>query len=103
MIRVAGPTTEADALEWTRDAFLRERFRVTRHFREGMSDHDVEWGDVRNIIEKATRCTAYPGTPKNGGTNWRLLGPKIDGDERGIGVEAYADVDGNWVVLVTTF
>lgn len=60
--------------------------------------------DWKKAIREAISCKPHSGrTPTCGGTNWRVTGPDIDGDELTVAVEAFKDHLGQRTLLITVF
>lgn len=101
---VSGPTTSAEALAWAQEAMRAHRYLSDPHFDGRCRQRQLSVRDARSAILGATRCIPYADhTPLAGGTCWRILGPDTDGEETGVGVEAFLDHLGRRVLLVTIF
>ena len=69
-----------------------------------MVERRVNMFDVHTAIDRSTTAGPYPdGTPMNGGTCWRIVGPDVDGERTlGLGVEVYAAPNRTiWITLCT--
>lgn len=74
------------------------------HFGKRCRERSLNVDDVRNAIEHARSCTPYAGRePTEGGSNWRVSGPSIDGDLIAVGVEACEVSADRFVLLITLF
>ncbi len=99
-----GPTNAADALIWIQEAIVAGRYLVHPHFAKRCSDRNVGHREWKHAISKATSCTTYRDrAPSNDGTQWRVIGPDLDGDDLTLGCEAFEDHLGRRVLLMTVF
>jgi hypothetical protein len=100
-----GPVSPRQALPWIRQALDGGRyFPLEPHFGRRCEERGLGIDDVKHAIKKATRCESYQGrAPSNDGTNWRVLGPSIDGEPIAVGVEAFMGEDGRSALLITLF
>lgn len=59
--------------------------------------------DIHSAAGRCSRVVEYDGTPRNGGTCWRIYGRDADGNRTiGIGIEAYQDRRSQrWITLCT--
>jgi hypothetical protein len=104
MLHAAGPSTADEALRWAREALGNGRYWVVDHAEARKQQRRISVADMKSIIKRATACEAYPdGTPRFGGTCWRMTGPSLDEIETALGVEVYVDHLGKRLVVVTVF
>jgi|GEM_PF-3368799 len=103
---MAGATVR-QAVPWIKNAMRSRRyFLYEPHFPKRCAERQLNLDDVKNAIENLTKCEPYEGrAPTQGGTNWRVFGPSIDGDEIVVGVEAFEAENelGQCVLLITLF
>jgi hypothetical protein len=103
---VAGPSTAVEALSWAREALGSGRYWVVDHARDRQRQRGVTAADMKNIVKKAkeTDCEPYrEGSPRFGGTCWRVTGPSLDEITTSIGVEVYVDHLGKRMVIAIVF
>jgi hypothetical protein len=102
---VPGPTTSAEALIWIQEAVAAGRYLVHEpHFSRRCAQRNVSLPDWKKAVREACSCEPYSDrTPTCGGTNWRVTGPDIEGDDLTVGVEAFRDRGGNRALLITVF
>jgi hypothetical protein len=100
---VSGPTTPAEALTWIQEAVAGGRYLVLEpHFSRRCQQRGVTLPDWKRAIRLARACVQYGGRVATcGGTNWRVTGPDIEGDDLTIGVEAFRDQVGKRALLIT--
>ena len=98
-----GPPTAAAVLAGTKKALASGRFTPSIHFGQRLAERDVDMNDVHNAIDRSHKAVPYlNGTPRNGGTCWRIWGPDCDGDRTiGVGIEIYTASGGYWFTLCT--
>ena len=100
-----GPTKPSDALAWVKAAAADGRYVRSVHFEERLAQRNITMLDVLNAITKTTQVVSYPkGKARNGGTQWRVLGPDTDGNRTiVVGVETFLDHKKRRMMLVTVF
>jgi hypothetical protein len=78
------------------------RYLLEKHFEDRCEERNFSIFDAKHLIANATRCEPYvTGTPRHGGTCWRIVGPDIDGTLTGLGVELFRDHLGKVIAVVT--
>jgi hypothetical protein len=102
---VPGPKTSAEALAWVQEAVAAGRYLVHEpHFSRRCADRNVSLPDWKKAVREARSCDQYAHRdPTCGGTNWRVTGQDIEGDDLTIAVEAFRDRLGQRVLLITVF
>jgi hypothetical protein len=100
---VPGPGTSAEALAWIQEAVAAGRHLVhAPHFSRRCLERKISLPDWKKAIRDARTCVPYTGrAPTCGGTNWRVTGPDIEGDDLTVGVEAFRDHLGKRALLIT--
>jgi hypothetical protein len=63
-------------LESIREAIRQQRFRISQHANEEMSDDDLTSDDVECIILKGKVARRFTADPR--GTRYEILGPAVD-------------------------
>jgi hypothetical protein len=98
-----GPPTEREALVWIRDAMDAGRYELSYHYSAERRDlRAIDVQDVHAAVKSAARIESYDGTPRRGGTCWRVFGPDVDEVRTiAIGFEAFLDKRRRRVVIVT--
>jgi hypothetical protein len=99
-----GPKAPSMALKCAKAAITAGRFLPSVHFGQRLGLRRIDMTDVHTAIDRCTRVVPYGnGTPMNGGTCWRIIGPNCDGDATiAVGIEIFAGVDGHpWITLCT--
>lgn len=101
---MAGPADGDEALRWIREAIVAvpPRYIVDGHFCKRQRTRKFSLADAKKVIATATSCVPYVGqTLLAGGTAWRVTGVALDGETAKVGVEAYRDHLGKWIILIT--
>ncbi|MDX2092984.1 MAG: hypothetical protein SFX73_34385 [Kofleriaceae bacterium] len=97
-----GPKTPAEALPWIQDAMSCGRYILDAHFQKRVQERRFSLHDAKKVVATATACIPYADGPVlAGGTTWRVVGTDLDGATAQLGVEAYKDHLGKWVIVVT--
>jgi hypothetical protein len=105
LIRVPGPKTAVEALQWVQEAItvVPARYIPSNHIFDQCSARNISIHDAKRAIKSATSCVPYDGQPENDGTCWRITGPDFEGTETSVGVEAFLDHLGKRAILCTVF
>src|SRR5580704_8454808 len=100
---VPGPKDPAEALTWIQEAVAAGRYLVHEpHFSRRCVQRNVTLPDWKKAVRQARTCISYGGRDSTcGGTNWRLVGPDVDGDDLTVAVEAFRDHLGKRALLIT--
>jgi hypothetical protein len=104
------PRTPTEARRWAREAVIAKRYDIAVvHWPKRVGERGIALADALNAIRMASWCEPYSSPPEHGGTCWRIAGPALDGTPKkkatmiNVGFEAFEDMRGEVVILVTVF
>jgi len=74
------------------------------HFGKRCRERKLGLADVKHALARPSHIESYEGRDASqGGTNWRVTGPSIDGESIRVGVEAYEVRGAQWALIITLF